>query len=53
METNLDKFCKCGNHLKATISSPTGYWWFTCGRCGKYYWKGYRGLLGSIKDRLC
>jgi len=50
-ETKFNILCKCGNHLKAVLSSPTGTWWFTCARCGKYYWKGLRGFLGAVKHK--
>ena len=51
-ETKFVKTCKCGMYFDLTLGSPTGTWWFTCGRCGKYYWHGLRGFLGSIKHRL-
>jgi len=50
-ETKFDKLCKCGKYLKFTISSPTGSWWFTCGKCGKYYWQGAWGFL-NVAVRL-
>jgi hypothetical protein len=50
-EFDLDKNCKCGNHFKLTIGSPDGNWWFSCGKCNKYYWHGLKGFLGSIRHK--
>jgi len=50
-ETKFVRECKCGMLFDFIIGSPTGCWWFTCGRCGKYYWKGLRGLLGVVSNK--